>query len=63
MSDLHVMPTDDIVDHEASDDCVCGPEFELREGPAGQDMWIAVHWSADARERQEQRNPADGNDA
>ncbi len=56
MSDLHVMPTNDIVDHEPSDDCICGPEFELREAPDGSDMWIAIHWSADALQQQEKND-------
>lgn len=29
---VHVMPTDDLVDHESSESCACGPRAEKIEG-------------------------------
>lgn len=35
----HVYPIQDIVEHELTDDCVCGPEFEDQENGC----WLVVH--------------------
>jgi hypothetical protein len=49
VSDLHVMPRGDLVEHAADDNCVCGPAM-LREVRAdGSDGWIAVHHALDGR--------------
>lgn len=47
----HVMPNRDLIEHEASEDCVCGPEpLNVTEmGDAG-DRWVYVHHSLDGRE-------------
>lgn len=40
----HVMPTDDLIEHIASCDCVCGPRFWRAENYPG---WVYVHHSLD----------------
>lgn len=45
---MHVLPTGDLIEHEESDDCVCGPDVEFREGGA-----IIAHHSLDRREQHE----------
>lgn len=47
---LHIQPLDDLIEHETSDDCPCGPVSEpvkLADGSVG---WIVVHASLDGRE-------------
>ena len=53
MTTLHVMPRGDLVEHEAADECVCGPETEARKSPDGSYRWLVVHHSLDAREAHE----------
>lgn len=49
---MHVIPVDDLVEHDTSVDgvCVCGPRQESV--PGG---WVVVHNSLDGRERFEDR--------
>lgn len=57
MSNYHVYPVDDLIDHEAdSDNCVCIPRVEaMTEGPGPTD-WLYVHSSLDGRELEEAAN-------
>lgn len=49
MADVHVLPIDDLVEHEEEgDDCVCGPRVEFVEGGK-----VVVHNSLDGRENHE----------
>jgi hypothetical protein len=51
---VHVSPVGDLIEHDLeSDDCVCGPDFELVHGDAG-DGWVVKHHSLDGRELKEQ---------
>ena len=45
MSDVHVVPLDDLIDHEPSEECVCGPAVEPTD-----DGFVLVHYSLDGRE-------------
>lgn len=46
MSDtVHVTPRDDLVDHEESDDCICGPSTVFVIGGV-----VVTHRSLDGRE-------------
>lgn len=51
MSDTyHVRPVNDLIEHDTtSDDCICGPAFELVPTDHG-DAWLVVHNSLDGRE-------------
>lgn len=51
MSRVHVLPLNDLIDHETSEDCVCGPEVELVS--AVDDGWLISHHSLDGREERE----------
>lgn len=53
MSDIHVVPLNDLIEHE-DDDRVCGPTVEHVPGVEG-DGWVTVHNSLDGRERKEKR--------
>lgn len=47
----HVVPVNDLIEHERIEDCVCGPKLQLiRTGP---DVWMISHNSLDGRERDE----------
>ena len=46
----HVYPTADLIEHETSDDCPCGPRQEAVTRPDGSVGFIAVHHSLDGRE-------------
>ena len=46
----HVIPVDDLIEHDVTDDCICGPTtlpMELDDGSIG---WVYVHASLDGRE-------------
>lgn len=45
---MHILPRDDLIEHEESEDCVCGPDVEFREGGA-----IIAHHALDRREQHE----------
>ncbi len=51
---VDVLPLNDSVEHETSDDCVCGPRIEPVEenGVMG---WVVVHHSVDGREAREKK--------
>ena len=43
---VHVLPVNDLCEHEESEDCVCGPRVE-------EDGMVVVHNSLDGREQDE----------
>lgn len=49
----HVMPVNDLVYHEDSEDCICGPECELVEREDGSMGCLYMHHSLDGRETRE----------
>ena len=51
--DVHVVPLDDIVDHQPDEDCVCGPRAEPVPRADGSIAWMHVHHSLDGREATE----------
>lgn len=52
---IHVIPLDDLIDHDTSGDeqCVCGPDTEHVPTDDG-DGWLITHHSLDGREQHEQ---------
>lgn len=48
MGEMHVIPTADLIEHESSTDCVCGPEVEHVEHG-----YVVTHHSLDGREENE----------
>jgi hypothetical protein len=44
---VHVLPVNDLVEHELSEDCVCGPWVELL---SEEDLPLVVHHALDGRE-------------
>lgn len=57
MSTVHVLPVDDLIEHEASDTCICGPTTEAVFRDDGTNGWLVTHNSLDGRERQEPATP------
>lgn len=56
MTERHVMPTADLIGHQASEDCTCGPTPELVKHEDGTDAgWIYIHHSLNGREQREPR--------
>lgn len=53
---VHVVPVDDLIDHETTDDCPCGPTARPVARDDGGVGWVMVHHSLDGREETE---PAD----
>jgi hypothetical protein len=49
---VHVVPNGDLIEHELTDECPCGPASELRQTPDG-DGWLIIHDSLDGREARE----------
>lgn len=54
--DIHTMPCNDWVEHECSEDCVCGPTVEPVGRPDGSMGFHWTHHSLDNREAKEQAN-------
>lgn len=51
MKAVHVVPVDDILEHDSNDSCPCLPQLEVvtaDENPVG---WIYVHAAWDGRKR------------
>lgn len=54
MSNVHVYPTKDIIEHELKgDDCPCGVTSEPVKRDDGSMGWVIIHHSLDGRERYE----------
>jgi hypothetical protein len=55
MTDLHVVPVDDLIEHDTSisGSCACGPTDKPVKRDDGSAGWIAVHHSLDGRELDE----------
>lgn len=51
MTAVHVIPTADLVAHDESDGCACGPTNEPVTRDDGSVGWVVVHHSLDGRER------------
>lgn len=49
----HVVPVNDLVEHEVSEDCVCVPTAEPVQREDGSMGWLLVHHSLDGRELNE----------
>ena len=50
---VHTVPDRDLVEHERSEDCPCGPHTERLVGDDGSDSWHHQHHSLDGREHHE----------
>jgi hypothetical protein len=50
---VHTVPVNDLIEHETSPDCLCGPECEPVERDDGSFGWLYVHHSLDGREERE----------
>ncbi|HEY9413581.1 MAG TPA: hypothetical protein VIQ30_02375 [Pseudonocardia sp.] len=46
---------DDLIGHERSEACPCGPDVQLVRHEGEPDVWLVVHHSLDGRERSEPR--------
>ena len=51
MATIHVEPVGDLIEHEDSEECPCGPDIECVPNPHGPDGWLVTHHSLDGRER------------
>lgn len=52
-STMHVYPPSDVIEHELTEDCVCGPRCEAVYGYGGPPGWVYTHHPLDAREFRE----------
>lgn len=58
MSTVHVVPVDDLIEHDADGgDCTCGPPTEAVFRDNGSNGWLVVHHSLDGREATEKEKP------
>lgn len=54
MTTMHVLPIDDLIEHEdAGTSCVCGPIERPVKADDGAINWVVVHNSLDGREKEE----------
>ena len=49
-NEAHVHPVGDLIEHELTDDCPCGPRQEPVKRDDGSTGWLVVHNSLDGRE-------------
>ena len=52
-AEVHVLPLADSIQHDDSDDCVCGPLTEAVPREDGSMGWLITHHSLDGREQGE----------
>jgi hypothetical protein len=57
---LHVHPVGDLIEHEISEDCLCGPRVQPVVREDGSIGWLIVHHSLDGREIREREEAARG---
>jgi hypothetical protein len=50
---VHVWPQEDLLQHELSPDCPCGPTEETADREDGAPAFVFTHASLDGRERSE----------
>jgi hypothetical protein len=50
---VHVIPNNDLIQHDISDDCTCGPTTEPVKRDDGSVAWLHIHHSLDGREHHE----------
>ena len=48
-STLHIYPVNDLIAHEMSEDCVCGPITKPKERDDGSISWLLIHPALDGR--------------
>lgn len=48
--DVHVVPVNDLIEHETSEDCPCGPTAEAVKRDDGSVGWVITHHALDGRE-------------
>lgn len=54
MSDYHVLPVNDLIEHDnEGDGCPCGPVIETVFRDDGSNAWMIIHHSLDGREARE----------
>lgn len=51
---IHVVPLNDLVEHDTQSECVCGPRVEVAKRDDGSVGWLYVHHSLDGRELREE---------
>ena len=52
--ELHVLPVRDIVEHDASEGCICGPSLKVYPHDSSHGyVWVYAHHSLDRREVKE----------
>jgi hypothetical protein len=50
---VHVVPIGDLIEHDVTAECVCGPRVEPVKRPDGSCGWLVLHHSLDNREATE----------
>lgn len=46
---VHVIPTNDTIEHTLAEDCICGPATEMVVAEDGATGWVVTHPALDAR--------------
>lgn len=54
-SELHVIPLNDLIEHDTAGECVCVPASQPVKRDDGSVGWLMVHSSLDGRELRETR--------
>lgn len=53
ITEAHIVPVDDLVEHVSEADCICGPDCEPIERSDGTFAYVYRHHSLDGREAHE----------
>lgn len=46
----HIIPVDDLIDHDPESDCICGPTLKPVARGDGSYGWLLIHHALDGRE-------------
>jgi hypothetical protein len=52
-NNMHVVPINDLIDHDLLEPCLCGPAIQPVKRDDGSIGWLTVHHSLDGREQHE----------
>jgi hypothetical protein len=52
-NNVHVVPLNDLIDHDLTDTCTCGPNDQAVIRDDGSIGWVTIHHSLDGREQAE----------
>jgi hypothetical protein len=57
VNEVHVKPRNDLIQHDSTEDCPCGPTAKPVKRADGSIGWVFIHPSLDGREPYDEEEP------